>query len=939
MNISTKSVLGSFRVGLVPTLFWLLLCSVALVLSLRAEARTLREKASPPTIIMQTSGADAMQIQPPVEHSPHFVAQKYSQQSMLGEVEQAVAFILQFRATAMLFLGLVLASLGLLQARFYSLRQNQQLAQHEQRFFQLKAHKQSLMQSPWTGLILTNCNAEIIEINTKASSLTGWSQEEALGKPVHEVMNLIDHRGNAYSPLEMHLEQTTELPLLLTPTGDELHIALEIAPFGLHTDQKGDWIIRFRDQSDTLREQQRVQARLSLREYSYPHGITEFLHRAMEELATLVGSPRGVCCSLEKPYHAVAVEQRTTGEKGKQWSWYDAEAEPICRYIQSRGDDPSLEVELVDPSLETSEKQKGIVQQRPLSLGTQRELLLPLVRGGRLVAVIALADKGRPYTLADIDTVVELGEYIWRIVEQKQMEEELLASERRYRSLYTSMMDAFVVTDLKGCIRECNQAYADMIGLRPEDVKGRVARDFTPEPWQQYEYEHIRKQLMHGGCSELYEKEYRHQDGHTFPVELRTYLLVNNEGQPEGMSAVVRDISQRKQVQAEREKLRDRLNLAKRLESVGQLAGGVAHDFNNMLGVIIGFADLALRRLDLQEPLDMYLQEISTAAKRSAEVTRQLLAFARQQTIEPKVLDFNATVHARLAMLRQLIGENRELCWQPGKELWPVQLDPSQLDQILINLVVNARDAINGVGIVTLETLQVSLDESQTESATGLPAGDYVVLAVSDTGSGIDPLILDKIFEPFFTTKAQGQGTGLGLATVYGIVQQNQGGVQVQSEVDAGTTFRVYLPRFKGKSEEERAKEGAAFSLGQGELVLMVEDEPALLSLHKTILEQLNYKVLTAVNPAQALTLANKHGDSVDLLLLGLPENMPEVTSRELAVKLGKLCPQSRIVFLSDHDGQDLTWLAKLDSDAAVLNKPLVVAELAQLMREALRAA
>ncbi|MBM9614910.1 PAS domain S-box protein [Desulfobulbus rhabdoformis] len=934
MKITTNTPFRSLRGGIMPALVWFLLCSLALAVSLQAEARTMKKKAELQASLLEKSEAGELSKEVASLPVGTNVSESVHQHSRTGQLYQIGAVVKEFRSTALLFLAMLIASLAMFQGRILLLRQRKKLAKQEETFLLLREQKRSLMQSPWTGLILVNNDAQIIELNAKASFLTGWSQEEAQGKPVAEVMTLIDQRGNLYSPMQCTPADSEQLPMLLTRAGEELHIALEVAPYGEHLPTTGGWIIRFRDQSDVLRGQQRVESRLLLREYCYTHGITEFLHRAIEELARLVGSSRGVCCSLEPPIYSVAVEQRESENRNRGWSWYDAGAEPICRHIQSMAGGFSTDVQVIDPSQEEAVEQSAEKAQKlPLYLGEQRELLLPLVRAGRLVAVIALADKGRPYSRADIDTVVELGEYIWRLVEQKHMEEDLLASERRYRSLYSSMMDAFVVTDLKGRIRECNQAYADMVGLSPEAVKGRIARDFTPEKWQQYEYEHVRKQLMHGGCSELYEKEYRHQDGHTFPVELRTYLLVNNEGQPEGMSAVVRDIRQRKQVQAEREKLRDHLNLAKKLESVGQLAGGVAHDFNNMLGVIIGFAELAQRRMDLPEPLDMYLQEITTAAKRSADVTRQLLTFARQQTIAPKVLELNTTLDERLSMLRQLIGEKIELCWQPEKNVWPIKMDLSQLDQILVNLVVNARDAINGVGIVTLEITRASFDETNPAPEGGLPPGDYVVLAVSDTGSGIDSVIADRIFEPFFTTKAQGQGTGLGLATVYGIVQQNHGVVRVQSEVDGGSTFRVYLPRYTGEGEEEMGEERVALAIGQGELVLVVEEEPAMLSLHQTILEQLNYKVLTAKNPDQALKLAQKHRESIDLVLL----DQPKTNERELARKIGELCPQGRVVFLSANGADARHHATNMDFGATVLSKPFSVAELAQHIRAVLQ--
>ena len=252
----------------------------------------------------------------------------------------------------------------------------------------------------------------------------------------------------------------------------------------------------------------------------------------------------------------------------------------------------------------------------------------------------------------------------------------------------------------------------------------------------------------------------------------------------------------------------DRVNLqaqfvqAQKMESVGRLAGGVAHDYNNVLSVIIGYTEMAMDEVDPAGPLHANLEEVLTAANRATDITRQLLAFARKQTIAPKVLDLNETVEGMLKMLRRLIGEDIDLAWLPGASLWPVKMDPSQIDQILANLCVNARDAIAGVGKVTIETGTVVFDAAYCADHAGFVPGEFVMLAVSDNGCGMDKEMLDKIFEPFFTTKDVDKGTGLGLATVYGIVKQNNGFINVYSEPGKGTTIKIYLPRHEGKAVE-----------------------------------------------------------------------------------------------------------------------------------------
>jgi PAS domain S-box-containing protein len=298
--------------------------------------------------------------------------------------------------------------------------------------------------------------------------------------------------------------------------------------------------------------------------------------------------------------------------------------------------------------------------------------------------------------------------------------------------------------------------------------------------------------------------------------------------------------------QEEQERLQSQLFQAQKMESVGRLAGGVAHDYNNMLGVIMGYTELALETLRPEDPLYNDLTEIQKAALRSADITKQLLAFARKQTIDPKILDLNETVEGLLKMLRRFIGEDIDLSWQPGAGLWPVKIDPSQVNQILANLCVNARDAIFDIGKITIETGNVYLDEEYCTHHSGFKPGEYVMLAVSDNGCGMDKQTLDMIFEPFFTTKEVGKGTGRGLAMLYGIVKQNEGFINVYSEKGKGTTFRLYLPRHGDVPEYKEETDPKAIPMGKGETILILEDEQSILKLARAILENL---VITCLRP------------------------------------------------------------------------------------------
>jgi PAS domain S-box-containing protein len=403
---------------------------------------------------------------------------------------------------------------------------------------------------------------------------------------------------------------------------------------------------------------------------------------------------------------------------------------------------------------------------------------------------------------------------------------------------------------------------------------------------------------------------------------------------PDALVVIFNDITERKRAEGEKAKLEIQLQQSQKIESVGRLAGGVAHDFNNMLGVILGHVDLALKRVDPAEPLHEDLEEIRKAAVRSADLTRQLLAFARRQAIEPKVLDLNAAVAAILQMLKRLIGEEIDLRWQPQADLWPILMDPSQIDQILANLCVNSRDAIAGVGRVTIETGECSLTEEYCAAHPGFTPGEYVTLAVSDDGCGMDKGLLSHVFEPFFTTKVVGQGTGLGLATVYGIVKQNNGSIDVDSEPGQGTTIRIYLPRHVAGPGQGRAPGITPPSQRGDETILLVEDEAAILKLATRMLTMQGYTVLAAGTPGEAVRLASEHMGEIDLLMTDVV--MPEMSGRELARNLLLLYPNLKCLFTSGYTADIIARRGVLVDGVHFVQKPFSNESLAAKVREAL---
>ena len=372
---------------------------------------------------------------------------------------------------------------------------------------------------------------------------------------------------------------------------------------------------------------------------------------------------------------------------------------------------------------------------------------------------------------------------------------------------------------------------------------------------------------------------------------------------------------------------------AQKLEAIGRLAGGVAHDFNNLLMGIMGNAEFCRDGVDADHPIREYIDEILVNAGRSADLTRQLLAFARQQPVKPVVLDVNEVIAGMLKLLRRLLGEGIDLVWMPGNDVARVTMDPSQLDQILANLCINARDAIEAVGSLTIATANARIDEEACARQVDAVAGDYVMLTVRDTGCGMAPDVVAHIFEPFFTTKGQGEGTGLGLATVYGVVRQNGGFIDVHSEPDKGTTFRIYLPRaadldtVEVEPEEEDAPRGS-------ETVLVVEDESAILHLSERLLTRLGYTVLSAPGPLEALQLVERHDGSIDLLLTDVV--MPDMSGRELAARLQAVLPTLKCLFMSGYTSNIIAQHGVLDAAIDFMQKPVTLTVMARRVRAAL---
>jgi len=540
---------------------------------------------------------------------------------------------------------------------------------------------------------------------------------------------------------------------------------------------------------------------------------------------------------------------------------------------------------------------------------------------------------GKDYELVDIplyneDGTVSKLEILNDVTERKFAENELKKRNQFIETILDNLPIGLAVNFIdEGKATYMNKKFQEIYGWPKEDLED--IENFFQKVYPNAEYrEQIKKMIFEDIEAGDPEKmvwegiEATGQDGRKKIIMAKNIPLDDQNF----MISTVQDIT-------ESSKLQIQLNQAQKMESIGRLAGGVAHDFNNKLSIINGYAELAVETIDPSNPLHETIQEIHTAGKKSADIVRQLLAFARQQTISPVLLDLNETISGMLKMLQRLIGENIDLQWYPGKNLWPIKIDPSQVDQIMANLAVNSRDSISDVGKLNIQTKNTIVDEDYCRSNPEAIPGQYVMLEVSDDGCGIEKEVQDLLFEPFFTTKEIGKGTGLGLPTVYGIVKQNNGFINVYSEPGEGTTFKIYFPSEDAKNSFlYPAKESIGKIPTGTETVLVVEDDNTILQMSKQMLERLGYTVETAGTPSEALKISNEYEGIIHLLITDVI--MPELNGRDLSVRLSKNHPDLKTLYMSGYTADVIAHHGVIDEGVKFIQKPFSLKDLAVKVRE-----
>ncbi len=516
------------------------------------------------------------------------------------------------------------------------------------------------------------------------------------------------------------------------------------------------------------------------------------------------------------------------------------------------------------------------------------------------------------------------------VTERERAEQALRKAAQEWRTTFDAISDAVRLVDAENRVLRCNKAMTRLLGKPFNEIINRHC----------YELVHGATEPI-SGCVFTRMKDTRRRESATIQMGERWFEaivdpLLDDAGNVTGAVHILADITQRKRAEEALRQKEEQLRQSQKMEAVGRLAGGIAHDFNNLLTVITGYSELVLQRLDEQDPLHRDVEGILKAGERASSLTSQLLAFSRRQVLQPQVLDLNAVVRDMEKMLRRLIGEDIALVTVVDPGLTRIKADRSQIEQVIMNLAVNARDAMPDGGKLTIETTDMYLDREYAQQHAAVTPGHYVMLAVTDSGCGMDDETRKRIFEPFFTTKKVGEGTGLGLSTVYGIVKQSGGNIWVYSEPGQGTTFKVYLPRVTGEVEPEEAKAGPEKSLQGTETVLLVEDEEVVRELARRILTLYGYRVLEAANGGEALLICENRKEPIHFLLTDVV--MPGMSGRELHERLAQLRPGMKSLYMSGYPDTAILHRRALEPGMAFIQKPFSPEALARKVRAVLDA-
>jgi len=870
----------------------------------------------------------------PIAHSPWFLLSKIDDREAFALWRsQSLLLILTFAGIAALLIALGLVIRQRSKQNYY-----RRLLSTEQQLRQNAERSTVILRGIADGVIVTDKLGHIELLNPAAEGLTGWDHGEAIGKALTEVFTLIDGKSgdvleNPVTKVLRHGEKVSfdHRPILVDKNGRRIPIADSGAPLHDSLGNITGAVLVFRDQSKAHFMERLAEARLRISLYANNHSLDDLLTTMLDEICELVDSPIGF-------FHFVDDDQKTLHLQ--QWS-----TKTLRDFCRAEGKGLHYDLALAGVWADCLRRRQAVIHNDYASLPHKqglpaghapviRELVVPVLYNDKVVAILGVGNKASDYDSGDVETISYLAEVGYHVIAAKKVEEELRASLRTSDDLVRAIPSGLFIYQYQPpdglVLVSGNPAAARFTGKEMRDLIGKNFDAIWPAAKAEGITDRFLEVMQSGRMYETEDLQYKDEQL-VGAFRIRAFALPGSR-----LAVAFEDISKLKSSEAEKEKIGSQLQQAQKMESVGRLAGGVAHDFNNMLSVIIGNAEMALEHAENHPDMRRELEEIKKAALRSADLTRQLLAFARKQAVTPRVINLNHSIEGMLRMLRRLIGEDIQLAWLPETALAPIFIDPSQVDQILANLCVNARDAINGVGKITIETGTVSLNAEYCLENPGFIPGDYTLLSVSDNGSGIAKEHLKVIFEPFFTTKKQGEGTGLGLAMIYGIVKQNGGFIKVYSEATQGTTFRIYLPQYLEETEDIKREEEIIIPKGHGQLVLLVEDETVVLDLNVRMLERLGYKVLATSSATEALHLALEHREELQVLLTDMV--MPEMNGHDLAKSILRDNPDLKCLFVSGYTANVIARQGFLPEGINFLQKPFMKKDLAVKLHQILAA-
>jgi PAS domain S-box-containing protein len=837
----------------------------------------------------------------------------------------------------------VMTQLELRRSSIYLARVNEELGREISVRKQAEEHvafQASLLDQVHNAVVAAGLDGKIIYWNKSAQNLYRWTANEVIGKSIFEVTVPQDSRGLARDMFAEMMKKGYWEGEFIVRRKDKSTFPVHLVNTVV-TDREGH-ASGFVGISVDITERKRAEE--ALHQKTSLMRLLQLVAVAANEAATIEAamqvSINHVCAYTGWPVgHAYRLAEGGLGQLASTGIWH---LEDPCQFETFRRvtEEASFTSKvglpgrvlltgkpawIADVTMDSNFARAKLAK----DIGVKAGFAFPVLVGSEVVAVLEFfADEAREPNEPLLEVMAHIGTQLGRVVERERARDALRSREEHFRSLIENASDIITILDPEGRIRYESPSVERLLGYKPEELIGKNIFEFVREDDLPKVVPAFTEATRHFNAARSVEFHFRHKDESWCVLEAICKALVDDSG----VSGVVinsRDISERRQ-------LEEQLRQSQKMEAVGRLAGGVAHDFNNLLTAISGYSELMLRRLRHGDPLRHNAEEINKAGNRAASLTSQLLAFSRKQVLQPKVLDLNTVVADMDKMLRRLIGENIELVTILEPQLWRIKADPGQLQQVVLNLAVNARDAMPELGRLTIETSNIELDDENARWHVGVKPGRYVMLAVNDTGCGMDSQTRERVFEPFFTTKEVGKGTGLGLSTVYGIVKQSGGYIWVYSEPEKGTTFKIYLPCIEEAADALVQHGAAAGEMPHGmETVLLVEDEPLVRSLAARVLREQGYTVLEASNGEEALRLAHEHATSeINLLLTDVV--MPRMSGREVAEHLVKVRPRMLVLYTSGYTEDSIVHHGVTDDGMAFLQKPFKPDALARKVREVL---